>query len=423
LLNSGQLVLVDKEVILNAYRLAGALASHRINTLWLSAPLFNQLMQENIELFAPLRYLLVGGDVLSPGHINRVKLKFPGLKIINGYGPTENTTFSTTYLIEKEFEYNIPIGRPIANSTSYIYDKYNRLTPIGAAGELVVGGDGVACGYLNNPELTAEKFNRSYRTNKTYICYKTGDLARWLPNGTIQFQGRIDRQVKIRGFRIELGEIENRLLKHKDIKEAVVIDRDLKGDKTLCAYFVPVNAGPKENTADSTELREFLAHVLPDYMIPTFFVRLGKIPLTPNGKVNRSALPESGIQAGDHYIAPGNPLEEELVEIWAGVLGVEKTCISVDVNLFELGANSLKIITVNNRLREHFNRDIPAAAMFRYSNIRMLAQYLQDGGRKMDDVFVETKHEIHNAVDRGKNRMRKKMRKNQVTGRIREKIG
>ncbi|MCX6579231.1 MAG: amino acid adenylation domain-containing protein [Candidatus Aminicenantes bacterium] len=423
LLNSGQLVLVDKGVILNAHRLAGALASHRINTLWLSAPLFNQLMQENIELFAPLRYLLVGGDVLSPGHINRVKSRFPGLKIINGYGPTENTTFSTTYLIEKEFEYNIPIGRPIANSTAYIYDKYNRLTPIGAAGELVVGGDGVACGYLNNPELTAEKFNRSYRTNKTYICYKTGDLARWLPNGTIQFQGRVDQQVKIRGFRIELGEIENRLLKHKDIKEAVVIDRDLKGEKTLCAYFVPVNAGPKENTADSTELREFLAQVLPDYMIPTFFVRLEKIPLTPNGKVNRSALPEPGIQAGDHYIAPGNPLEEELVEIWAGVLGVEKTCISVDVNLFELGANSLKIITVNNRLREHFNRDIPAAAMFRYSTIRMLAQYLQDGGRKMDDVFIETKHEIHNAVDRGKNRMRKKMRKNQATGRIVEKIG
>jgi tyrocidine synthetase-3 len=372
---------------------------------------------------------VVGGDVLSPEHINRVKFKFPGLNIVNGYGPTENTTFSTTYLIEKEFEYNIPIGRPIANSTAYIYDKYKRLTPIGAAGELVVGGDGVACGYLNNPELTAEKFIDSHHSSFDLPrihhskLYCTGDLARRLENGNIEFLGRIDRQVKIRGFRIELGEIENRLLKHKDIKETVVIDRDIKGDKVLCAYFVPVNAGPKENTAGDAELREFLAHVLPDYMAPTFFVCLEKIPLTPNGKVNRSALPEPGIRAGDHYIAPENLFEEELVEIWAGVLGVEKTCISVDVNLFELGANSLKIITVNNRLREHFNRDIPAAAMFRYSTIRMLAQYLQDGGRKMDDVLVETKHEIHNAVDRGKNRMRKKMRKNQATGRIEETIG
>ncbi|MDQ1349717.1 MAG: hypothetical protein QG657_17, partial [Acidobacteriota bacterium] len=418
LLNGGQLQLVNKEIILNAHLLAMILLDHHINTLWLSAPLFNQLIQENIELFAPIRYLLVGGDVLSPEHINRVRSRFPGLRVINGYGPTENTTFSTTYLIEKEFEHNIPIGRPIANSTAYIYDRNIRLTPMGVVGELYVGGDGVACGYLNNPELTVERFIRSYRTNKTYVNYKTGDLARWLYDGNIEFLGRIDQQVKIRGFRIELGEIENRLLKHQNIKDAVVIERDINGEKKLYAYFVPGSEGATGNTPDSAELREFLAQSLPDYMTPTFFVPLEKIPLTANGKVNRSALPEPGIQAGSHYIAPGNQLEEVLVEIWAEVLAIEKEFISIDANLFDLGANSLKIITVNNRLREHFNRDIPAATMFRYSNIRMLAQYLQDGGKEMNDSFVKTKHEIYNAVDRGRERMRKKVWKNQMTAKI-----
>ncbi|HLP46107.1 MAG TPA: amino acid adenylation domain-containing protein, partial [Candidatus Kapabacteria bacterium] len=209
LLNGGQLVLVHKELILNALRLAEILKDYCINTLWLSAPLFNQLTEENIKLFAPLGYLLVGGDRLSPGHINRVKSRFPHLKIINGYGPTENTTFSTTYLIEKEFAQNIPIGKPISNSTAYIIDKNDRLQPVGICGELRVGGDGVALGYINNPELTAERFDkyRSYGTHTTDINYKTGDLARWLPDGNIEFLGRIDNQVKIRGYRIELGEI------------------------------------------------------------------------------------------------------------------------------------------------------------------------------------------------------------------------
>jgi acyl carrier protein len=220
-----------------------------------------------------------------------------------------------------------------------------------------------------------------------------------------------------------LGEIENRLLKHHRIKEAVVIDRDFKGEKKLCAYFVPVNDGTTENTPDGAELREFLSQTLPDYMTPSFFVGLEKIPLTANGKVNRSALPEPGIQVGDHYIAPGNLLEEELVEVWAEALDMEKTCISVDMNLFDLGANSLKIITVNNRLRERFNRDIPTAAMFRYSNIRMLAQYLLDGGKEMNDSFAKTKHEIYNAVDRGRERMRKKIRKNQMTVNSGEETG
>jgi tyrocidine synthetase-3 len=232
--------------------------------------------------------------------------------------------------------------------------------------------------------------------------YSTGDLARWLNDGNIEFLGRIDQQVKIRGFRIELGEIENRLLKHRYIKEAVVIARNFKGDKIICAYIVPVNEGAAQDITGGAELREFLAQALPDYMIPLFFVRLEKIPLNSSGKVNRSALPEPEIQAG-HYTAPGSLLEEALVEIWAGALGIEKNCISVDVNLFELGATSLKIIDVAHKIRELYKKDIRVVTLFRYNTIRSLAQYLEQTQAPADDTLYEKHRNVK--IDEGKARM------------------
>jgi amino acid adenylation domain-containing protein len=427
LLNGGQLVLVDKEMILDAHRLADALKEYDINTLWLSAPLFNQLMQQNIELFSPLRYLLVGGDVLSPPHINRVKRKFPGLNIINGYGPTENTTFSTTYLIAKEFEQTIPIGSPIANSTAYIVDSHNQLQPIGVWGELIVGGDGVSCGYLNSPEMTAEKFDQDFqdyqddqdkkqkRTVKLKhtpkgiekvedfhhssffthhsALYRTGDLARWLGDGTIEFKGRMDQQVKIRGFRIELGEIENQLLKHEKIKEALVVDRQNQNqkEKYLCAYIVPIS----NPTPGAAELREHLSTGLPDYMIPSFFVPIDKIPLTPNGKIDKKSLPEPG--AGDidtdragKYIAPRDAIEKELVEIWAEVLNIERkhalhASIGIDDNFFDLGGHSLKASVMASSIHKAFNVKVPMKEFFERGCIRELAQYIKEA---VKDTFT-----------------------------------
>jgi amino acid adenylation domain-containing protein len=197
LLNGLTLYIVSKDVILTPEKLKTSIRRYGITVMWMTSPLFNQMAQADIEIFAGLKNFLVGGDVLSPAHIGRLRRRYPRLNVIDGYGPTENTTFSTTFLIEKEYKGNIPIGKPIANSTVYIVDKYNNPQPVGVAGELFVGGDGVSRGYLNDPELTAEKFSSAR-------LYKTGDLARWQSEGVIEFLGRMDSQVKIRGYRVEL---------------------------------------------------------------------------------------------------------------------------------------------------------------------------------------------------------------------------
>ncbi len=404
LLNGGQLILVDKEMILDAQQLGDVLKGHCINTLWLSAPLFNQLLQQGSELFAPLSYLLVGGDVLSPEHINRVRHRFPLLKIINGYGPTENTTFSTTYLIDKEFEQSIPIGRPIANSTAYIYDKNYQVSPIGIWGELVLGGDGIACGYLNNPELTSEKFIMPSATRNPFEkefldfpklffnhyspLYKTGDLARWLPGGTIAFKGRIDQQVKIRGFRIELGEIESQLLKHDQVKEAVVIDRKTGDEKYLCAYIVPL-ANPAPSVA---ELKMYLSRTLPDYMIPSFFVFLERIPLNPNGKIDRKTLQEPKVDAAAmEYTAPRDAVENTMAEIWAEVLK-PKSRIGIDDNFFDLGGHSLNATLLTSRIHKVFNVKIPLREFLLGGCIRETAKYIKEAVQE-EFTFIEPMEE------------------------------
>ncbi|MDQ1351276.1 MAG: hypothetical protein QG657_1578, partial [Acidobacteriota bacterium] len=386
LLNGGRLVLVGKEVILNAHRLSVVLASQRINTLWLSAPLFNQLMQENIELFAPLSYLLVGGDVLSPARINRVRSKFPDLKIINGYGPTENTTFSTTYLIEKEFEHNIPIGRPITNSTAYLYDKSNRLTPIGVVGELYVGGDGVAGGYLNNPELTAEKFSKSNRSYRTNIIYKTGDLARWLEDGNIEYLGRIDRQVKIRGFRIELEEIENKLAGHNEIEQAVVAAKtNENGDTYLCAYII------SQKDIQIPRLKEYLAAYLPGYMVPLYFIKLEKMPLTAGGKVDYNALPTPGeisFNENVEYVPPSDDVEKKLAAIWQKVM--DRDNIGVKEDFFTLGGDSIRAIQVISRMNSAGYK-LEIKDLFKYPTIAELAPQIKKLKRIPDQSPVAGK--------------------------------
>ncbi|MGB7605480.1 MAG: condensation domain-containing protein, partial [Lutisporaceae bacterium] len=245
--------------------------------------------------------------------------------------------------------------------------------PVGVVGELWVGGDGVARGYLNNPELTAEKFIENPFVQGERI-YKTGDLARWLSDGTIEFIGRIDNQVKIRGFRIELGEIENELLKHKDIKEAIVIAKeDNSGNKYLCAYI----AGEAE--LGGKEFREHLSKNLPDYMIPAYFIQLEKLPLTENGKVDRKALPEpetdGSIATGTEYVAPTNEIEEKLAEIWSEVLGIQK--IGINDSFFELGGHSLKAINIASKIKKVLNASVPLSELFKTPTIKGLADYVK----------------------------------------------
>jgi amino acid adenylation domain-containing protein len=368
LLNGLTLYLAPKEEVLAAERLKAALRKYDIGTIWLTSPLFNQLSSIDVEIFAGLRDLLVGGDVLSPVHINRVRTRFPGLNIINGYGPTENTTFSTTFLITGDYREHIPIGKPIANSTAYIIDPRNKLVPVGVVGELCVGGDGMARGYLNNPELTAEKFFNLTLNTKHLTLYRTGDLARWLPDGNIEFTGRIDLQVKIRGFRIEPGEIENRLREIEEITEAVVIPREVeKGEKHLCAYIVT---------------GERLSTCLPDYMIPSFFMKIEKIPLTPNGKVDQRHLPIPGIVPGSDYVGPRDEVEKKLVDIWANVLTAKKEKIGIAANFFELGGHSLKAVVMSSRIHKEFNVKLPLAEIFKTPTIKGLSEYIRRTGEE-----------------------------------------
>jgi acyl carrier protein len=286
--------------------------------------------------------------------------------VYNTYGPTETTVCAAYHKCPAGPGSNVPLGKPIANYIVYILDENGKLLPVGVPGELCISGPGVARGYLNRPELTAGKFNRSYESYRTYISYKTGDLARWRPDGTIEFLGRLDHQVKIRGYRIELEEIEKQLLKHREIDNAVVIMKE----EHLFAYIV---GGREFNTS---RLIEYLAKELPGYMIPSYFVQMDNIPFTANGKVDRKALDLDGTRlgAGTVYIPPESDMEKNIAGIWQEVLKLDK--VGIHENYFELGGTSFDIIRINERLKEVFEIDIPVVTMFRYTTVHSLANYL-----------------------------------------------
>ena len=276
--------------------------------------------------------------------------------LLNGYGPTETTTFATTYEITSVAEGapNIPIGRPIANTRVYILDGRGQPVPIGVAGELYIGGAGVARGYLKRPELTAERFLADpFAGEPEARMYRTGDLGRWLEDGNIEFLGRNDFQVKIRGFRIELGEIEARLVEHPAVREAVVLVREnTPGDKQLVAYYTDAEvqvAG--QEPVDAELLRSYLATTLPDYMVPAAYVRLESLPLTPNGKLDRKALPapDTDAYSSRGYEPPQGEVETKLAAIWADVLKLDR--MGRHDNFFALGGHSLLAVTLIERMR------------------------------------------------------------------------
>ncbi|WP_155742256.1 non-ribosomal peptide synthetase, partial [Paenibacillus polymyxa] len=371
LLNGGQLVLVSQDVILDALKLKEAVRSHGITTMFLTTPLFNQLSQQNLALFEGVRELLVGGDVMSVPHMNRVLEAHPSLRISNIYGPTENTTFSTVHAITGVQSESVPIGRPIHNSTAYVVDRSMRLQPVGVWGELLVGGDGVARGYRNRPDLTSEKFIDSpFRSGER--CYRTGDMVRLNADGSLEYKGRIDAQVKIRGYRIELGEVETQLLKLEAVREAVVIAReDEQGQKQLCAYVVA------DEEVVASELRSALSQKLPGYMIPSYVIQLEQMPLTPNGKIDRKALPapEGSLQSGADYVAPRTWVEVKLAQIWQDVLGL--TQVGVKENFFEIGGHSLRATTLASKIHKELNKPLPLRSIFEAPTIEQQAVVLE----------------------------------------------
>ena len=331
--------------------------------------------------------LIVGGENLLKKDIEFWLEEVPNTPLYNEYGPTETTVGCCVFKLKKYHalsSQSVPIGRPISNTQIYILDTHLHPVPVGVRGEIYIGGAGLARGYLNRPDLTADRFIPNPFVNdedacngKTLRLYRTGDLARYLPDGNIEFLGRIDEQVKIRGFRIELGEIESTLQTHGDVTQAVVMARDDESDtpesssnKKLVAYIVP-----GEFTPSYTELREFLSEKLPDYMVPSFFVYIDKVPLTSNGKIDRKALPAPDLSSrlvGDEYIAPQTSLEQELCSIWKDVLKIDK--IGIYDNFFKLGGHSLLATQVISRIRNVYNIDIPLRALFEHPTIESLSQ-------------------------------------------------
>lgn len=386
LLNGGRLYLVEDDTLLDAYGLGQELWKNNINTLWLTAPLFNQLFQQNSDMFARLSYLLVGGDVLTPKYINSVRENNRELKVINGYGPTENTTFSACFSVDKNYEDKIPIGKPIGNSTAYILDGSGKLQPIMVEGELCFGGDGVSRGYMNNPELTHERFIPDFfnknKCGSSHDCwgriYRSGDQARWLDDGNIEFLGRRDHQVKIRGFRVEAKEIEACIHKIEGIKEAIVVAREDKfGDKNFCSYVVFDKSQVKASSIRNvTDIRNILVVNLPDYMIPSYFVELDNIPLTANGKVDRKLLPEPKITVTDGYDAPRNKLDSKIANIWSQVLEIDKGNISISANFFDLGGNSIKTIQIISRINKELELEIKFRDFIQLATIANLSDFI-----------------------------------------------
>jgi amino acid adenylation domain-containing protein/thioester reductase-like protein len=371
LLNGARLVIVDQDTLLDPVRLDALLAAEAVTVTWLTAGVFHQCARTRPGMFAGLRCLIAGGDVLDPALVRQVLAAGPPGRLLNGYGPTENTTFSTTHHIVEvpDGTARIPIGRPVANSTCHILDENGDPVPVGVEGELCVGGDGVALGYVNDPELTAARFVPDRFAGRTGArLFRTGDRARWLPNGDIDFLGRRDRMVKVRGFRVELDEVEAVLTGADGVADAAVVVTGADPDtRTIVAFFQPAHPG-----VTAEEVRATLAGRLPRHMLPSRVVPMERLPLAGTGKVDRAALAAAPGPARDTPAArrPVTPAEVGIARLWAEVLDVEPDEVGLDDSFFDLGGNSLLAARLFVRLQTMFGVE---QSQSRFLTSRLLA--------------------------------------------------
>ncbi|MEG3918022.1 amino acid adenylation domain-containing protein [Microcoleus sp. T3_A4] len=373
LASGASIYLVKPEILLSPEKLRDWVVEKKITITFVPTPIAEKLLSLQWRCDGALRIMLTGGDKLH--QYPSASIPF---KVVNNYGPTENTVVTTSGLVTcGSTDNTLPhIGRPIDNTQVYILDYYLQPVPIGVPGELHIASAGLARGYLNRPDLTAEKFIANPFSNEPNSrLYKTGDLARYLPDGNIEYLGRIDNQVKVRGFRIELGEIEAAIAQHPAIRETVVIVREnATDDKQLVAYVVPY----QEPAPAISDLRHFLKQQLPDYMIPNAFVVLETLQLTPNGKVDRKSLPPPDINSLIHkpdFVAPGTPTEKLIASIFAQVLEVEK--VGINDNFFELGGHSLLATQLIAQVKENFLIDVPLSKFFEDPTIACLSSYVE----------------------------------------------
>lgn len=385
LLKGGELHVIDNDKKRDIEQLFSFIQVNDIETVVLPTALLKFIMGEEYAKKFPncVKNIITAGEQLLVTDIFAKHLQENKIHLHNHYGPSETHVVSAYVMGPEEDIPSIPpIGKPISNTKMYIADRYLKPVPIGIVGEIYIAGDNVGRGYLNRPDLTLEKFVPNPFEPGTRM-YKTGDLGRWLPDGNIEFLGRIDHQVKIRGFRIELGEIEKQLLSHESIREAVVVARnDNKGIKYLCAYIVG------ERLLTTREMRNYLSKVLPDYMIPAYFIQLDKMPLTPNGKIDRKALPESNesLSSRFEYEAPRNEVEEKLVKIWEEVLDIDK--VGIYDNFFEIGGHSLLIMRIIIKIKDLLNTEITIRDFYASPTIVGINQLIEVSSNKYNLTVI-----------------------------------
>ncbi|HEY9116149.1 MAG TPA: amino acid adenylation domain-containing protein [Bacteroidales bacterium] len=409
LLHGSKLVIYPEKVP-SFIELKTVIQTNKITCLWLTASLFNLIIEEDPGIIAGVPYVLTGGEALSVKYITRAQLFNPSTQFINGYGPTESTTFTCCYKIPpvKDLQLkSIPIGKPIANTQVYILDEKMNPVPDGTQGELHIGGLGLAKGYLNNMQLTAEKFvPNPFSEDKNSKLYKSGDICLKLPDGNIEFITRKDSQVKIRGFRIELGEIESRLLNHECISDCVVITKTINGYNQLIAYYTvdaKTNTDKSGKTVSATtkeHLQDYLFKHLPEYMIPNYFVEMKKFPLNENGKIDRKKLPEPNDLIENEELNNGNGIsetEKTIRVIWEEVLG--KNHITIDQNFFDLGGHSLLATKIIYRVNKVFGEKLLVSALFEAPTIREFAIKVQNNtSLKENGALIQLRPGVGNPI-------------------------
>ncbi len=368
LLKGGTCVLLPAQTSEPAL-LGEQIREHGVTATWISSAYFNSILDATPEVLAGLRLAMIGGEAVSIPHVKRALERFPELRIVNGYGPSECTVFTSCYPVPADFDAPaIPIGRPVGDRRVYLLDRESGPVPVGVPGELCVGGPSVARGYLNRPEMTAERFVPDpFSTEPGARLYRSGDRVKWRADGLLEFVGRVDFQVKVRGFRVEPGEVESVLASHPGVREAAVVVRDdASGAKALVGYAAASEIG-------AVELRAWLRERMPEYMVPAAVLVLDALPLTPHGKVDRRALPApESFGADGEYVAPRTPAEEVLAGVFAEVLGAAR--VGVHHHFFDLGGHSLLATRVVSRVRGALGVELPLRALFEAPTVAGLAE-------------------------------------------------
>lgn len=390
LTSGGCLHIISYDVATDSQSFANYNAQHPIDVLKIVPSHLHALLQSSeAAQILPRKFLITGGEALTRNLVEQITSLAPACAILNHYGPTETTVGSLTLLLsdfawQHSTSATIPIGRPIANTQIYVLDARQQLLPVGVPGELYISGEGVTAGYLNDPARTAERFlPNPFSADPAARMYRTGDLVRYLPDGNVEFLGRSDDQVKIRGFRIELGEIEAVLAGHPSVKQAVVLARENQdGAKRLLSWFV-LRTGL---TTTTDELRNYLKQQLPDYMVPAAIMPLPRIPLTPNGKIDRQALPEPELHEAKQYVAPRTPTEEVVCNIWAEVLRADR--VSTEDSFFDLGGHSLLATQVISRIRRTLNVDLPLRSLFETPTVAAISEQIDRSRRDPNAIEV-----------------------------------